>query len=198
VAEPASLRGLVLAGGHSRRLGQDKAAVRIGGATQLERSVQLLRSVVADVRVAIRPDQSGDALRRQFQCVTDVPGDFGPAAGVLSAHAAQPDSAWLVLACDMPSVTADLLHALVAARDSSRAATAFRAEADGAPEPLCALYEPATLAAFQRQVEAGGSTSLRHWLAAADAVLLDAPARGALASINRRDDLARLAGQDDC
>jgi molybdopterin-guanine dinucleotide biosynthesis protein A len=62
------------------------------------------------------------------------------------------------------------------------------------PEPLCAIYEPATLARFRDQVRAGGNSSPRDWLAMADTVLLAAPSRAALASINTPEDLERLSG----
>ena len=64
---------------------------------------------------------------------------------------------------------------------------------DGRPEPLCAIYEPATLARFQRQVAGGGNTSPRGWLEAGRPVLLQAPAVDQLDSINTREDLRRLA-----
>lgn len=192
-AAQAPLRGLVLAGGRSRRLGRDKAALAIGGASLLERTVALLGRVVPDVRVAVRPDQLADPLRRRFALLTDAFEGVGPAAGVLAAQGFDPAAAWLVLACDMPGVDASALNALVAARNPDRGATAFRAAADGLPEPLCAIYEPATLAHFRRQVEAGGHSGLRELLAGTNPVLLDAPGPEALVSVNTPGDMERLA-----
>jgi molybdopterin-guanine dinucleotide biosynthesis protein A len=57
---------------------------------------------------------------------------------------------------------------------------------------LCAIYEPATLARFRRQVDAGGSASPRDWLAAEGCLLLDAPGPDALESINTPRDLDSL------
>jgi len=99
-----------------------------------------------------------------------------------------------VVACDMPRVTGELLALLISRRDAGRAATAFRVPADGLPEPLCAIYEPATLARFRREVEAGGDPSPRAWLMAEHPVLVDAPDPDALTSINTPADLDRLLG----
>ena len=186
------LHGLVLAGGLSRRLGRDKAAILYQGQSLLVRTVQILGQVVVDVRVAVRPAQMTDVLRQQFAVIPDVDAGMGPAAGILAAHRQLPDAAWLVLACDMPRVTPELLGVLVARRDPRRAATAFRAAGDGLPEPLCAIYEPATLARFRSHVEAGGDPSPRRWLATAEPVLLDAPGPEALGSVNTPEDLQRL------
>lgn len=192
-AAPA-LHGLVLAGGRSQRLGRDKAGVIYQGETLLARAARVLGQVVGDVRVAVRPDQAADLLRQRFAIVLDVHEELGPAAGILAGHRLLPDVAWLVLACDMPRVTPAMLAMLVAQRNPRRSATAFRVAADGLPEPLCAIYEPATLARFRSQVEAGGNPGPRHWLAVAEPVLLDAPGVEALSSINTAQDLERLVG----
>ena len=57
------LRGLVLAGGTSRRMGRDKAAIVIDGQTLLQRAVSLLSHHVSDVFVSVRPDQQDDPAR---------------------------------------------------------------------------------------------------------------------------------------
>ncbi len=188
-----ALHGLVLAGGRSQRLGRDKASVLYQGETLLARAVRMLAAVAREVRVAVRPDQAADLQRRGFAIVLDACDGVGPAAGIVAAHRLAPDVAWLALACDMPRVTPAMLATLVAQRDPGRSAIAFRA-ADGLPEPLCAIYEPATLARFRRQVEAGGDPGPRHWLAGVAPVLLDAPEPGALSSINTPQDLERLGG----
>jgi molybdopterin-guanine dinucleotide biosynthesis protein A len=193
VAEPQPpLIGLVLAGGRSRRFGSDKALARYDGESLLSHVVAAVGSVLPDVRVAARPEQLQDATRRQFRLIADRYSDIGPAAGILAAHDAEPDAAWLVVACDMPRLDAATLAVLVAARDAAREATAYRASHDGLPEPLCAIYEPATLARFRRQVEQGGNPSSRAWLASADTVLIELPDAGALANVNTPEDLDRL------
>jgi len=195
VAEPsrlAPLYGLVLAGGRSTRLGRDKAAIQFNGESLLARAVREAGALSPIVRVAVRPGQISDPLRRAYELITDEGEGMGPAAGVLAAQRFAPDAAWLVLACDMPRLTPAVLRNLVARRDPGRGATAYRNAADGLPEPLCAIYEPATLARFRAHVEAGGGASLRQWLATADALLLDDPGEGALGSVNTAEDVATL------
>jgi molybdopterin-guanine dinucleotide biosynthesis protein A len=194
LAHPPPLRGLVLAGGRSERLGRDKAALVVAGETLLDRAVALVARVVGDVRIAVRADQAPEPLRQRHPQVLDVPGIGGPAAGILAAHRLAPDAAWLVLACDMARVDRALLERLVRSRDASRSATAFRNADDGKPEPLCAIYEPATLARFRRELEAGGASSPRGLLAASNPLLLDSPGADALGSINTPDDLVGLPG----
>jgi len=189
----APLRGLVLAGGDSRRMGADKAGLQLDGTTMLERAVAQLLTLISDVHVSVR---ARDPLREQFNCIEDTVAVRGPAAGILSAHRHYPQCAWLVLACDMPGVDAGVLEQLLAARSSAHAATCWQGE-DGQAEPLCAVYEPATLAAFLRAVAAGGSASPRDWLAQSEINLLSPPASGVLRSANTPEEWQQLRNGHD-
>jgi molybdopterin-guanine dinucleotide biosynthesis protein A len=184
----APLRGLVLSGGRSTRMQRDKALLDYAGQTQLERAVALLQQVTNDVRVSVRADQIHDPLRSRFAQVVDGSGVQGPAAGILAAQQADPAAAWLVLACDLPMLDAATLAALVAGRDPSRQATAFRSSHDGLPEPLCAIWEPASGPALLQFV-AGGRNCPRKFLLQHDTLLLDQPNPEALDNVNTPDEL---------
>ena len=185
------LLGLVLAGGRSERMGRDKASLKQDGTAFLERAYALLEPLASRVYVSARADQQDD-LRYRYPRLNDDLTDVGPAAGVLAAHAAFPEAAWLVIACDMPLLDHPVLEHLVSARDRAAGATAFVAPADGAPEPLCAIYEPATLAAFAEAVAAGGSPSLRRLLEGCEATLLRWPDERVLTNVNTPADLDRI------
>ncbi|MCC5794561.1 MAG: molybdenum cofactor guanylyltransferase [Chromatiales bacterium] len=190
----APLRAVILAGGQSRRFGRDKASIPLDGITLLERTFALAAGAGLPTVVAVRPDQLDDPLRVRLPCITDLPGVAGPAAGLLGAHLGLPSSAWLLLACDMPRLDAALLSMLLSGRDPGAAATAFTSPADGRPEPLCAIYEPATLARLAPRAMRQRPPSLRAWLEREPARLLAAPATDVLASANTPGELQRLAG----
>ena len=187
------LRGLVLAGGQSSRMGSDKAALRVGGRTLLARSVELLQPLTMSVHVAVRAEQADEQVRRKFALLFDVGPAQGPAAALVAAWMHDPDAAWLVLACDMPALERSALEALVTGRDPSRGATAWRSPEDDLPEPLCAIWEPATLARLAAAVRQAGNgvVSPRAILAAADPLLLDPARPAALNSVNTPADLRR-------
>jgi len=185
----APLHGLVLAGGRSTRMGRDKAALEYSGRSQLERAFALLDPLVSRAFVSVRADQGADPLRARFPQIVDAaPGLEGPAAGILSALRAHPAAAWLVLACDLPFLDAGTLQHLIARRDPTRIATAFRSSHDGLPEPLCAIYEPAALAGLEAFV-AGGRNCPRKFLIQTGALLLDQPRSEALDNVNTPTEL---------
>lgn len=193
----AALYGLVLAGGRSSRMGQDKAALEYHGRAQLARAFGLLEKLVARAFVSVRPDQTGDPLRARFAQIVDVAdGTEGPAAGIRAAQLAHPEAAWLVLACDLPWLDIATLQHLIARRDPARMATAFRSQHDGLPEPLCAIYEPAAAAALA-QFLATGRNCPRKLLINSDTLLLDQPNIKALDNVNTPQELAAALAQVD-
>jgi molybdopterin-guanine dinucleotide biosynthesis protein A len=179
----APLYGLVLAGGRSTRMKRDKAALAYHGATQLERAWALLEPWTKQRFISVRADQPDDALRARFPQIRDTLAAGGPAAGILAAQAAHPDAAWLVLACDLPFLGRETLAQLVARRDPTRVATAYRSAHDGLPEPLCAIWEPASHAMLAAAV-ASGRGCPRKFLIGAGPALLDPVDPVALDNVN--------------
>jgi molybdopterin-guanine dinucleotide biosynthesis protein A len=183
LATPA-LYGLVLAGGRSSRMGRDKAALTYGGETpQLARAMALIGQHVVRAFVSVRADQTDDPLRARYAQIVDTLHDIGPIAGLLAAQAAYPQAAWLVLACDLPLLDERTLTHLLRSRDQRRTATAYRSSHDGLPEPLCAIYEPASAAQLDAHF-AGGIICPRKFLKQADTLLIDEPDPHALDNIN--------------
>jgi molybdopterin-guanine dinucleotide biosynthesis protein A len=179
----AQLKGLVLSGGRSTRMRRDKAALSYAGENQLDRAVRLLKGQVGDVFVSVRPDQADDPVRARYPRIVDGAEVTGPMAGIFAAQAHDPSAAWLVLACDLPKLDAATLAALVKGRNPARQATAFRSSHDGLPEPLCAIYEPASAAAL-KAFTATGRDCPRKFLINGDTLLLEQPNPKALDNVN--------------
>ena len=180
----APLWGLVLAGGRSSRMQRDKAAIEYRpGESQLDAAARLLAPRVTKVFVSVRPDQRTDATRAAYAQIVDRGDVEGPIAGISAALDGHPDAAWLVLACDLPFLDARTLDTLIAARDPSGDATAFRSSHDGLPEPLCAIYEPRARQSVAAHI-AGGRNCPRKYLINARTRLLDQPNPRALDNVN--------------
>ncbi len=162
---------------------RDKAALSYQGKNQLDRAVNLLKSGVGQVFVSVRADQRADPLRARYPQVVDAHEGLGPIAGIAAAQALKPDAAWLVLACDLPFLDAGTVSHLIAHRDPTRTATAYRSSHDGLPEPLCAIYEPSSSAAILERIRAGKDCP-RKFLIQSDVLILEQPDPRALDNIN--------------
>jgi molybdopterin-guanine dinucleotide biosynthesis protein A len=193
----APLLGLVLAGGLSNRMGTDKATLEIAGVSLLERAVATLTQCVDQVFVSISALQATDTARSCYAVIEDRFEGIGPAAGILSAHLHAPKAAWLVIACDMPLLDVSSIRRLIRARVADQDATAWASADASVPEPLCAIYEPGTLAAFLDLVSVGGDPSPRAWLEAARTHLLPEPRPEVLDGTNTREEFALLSQRLD-
>jgi molybdenum cofactor guanylyltransferase len=183
----APIYALVLAGGRSTRMQRDKAALTYHGRTQLEWAVSLLQPHAQRVFVSVRPDQTSDPVRARFDQIVDTHENVGPIAGIMAAQAKHPHVAWLVLACDLPFLDNATLTHLIALRQPQRLATAYRSSHDGLPEPLCAIYEPASREALLAHV-AKGKDCPRKFLINSDVQLIDEPNPHALDNVNTPDE----------
>lgn len=181
----APVYGLVLAGGKSLRMHTDKAALSYHGRSQLTEAMRLVTALVQRAFVSVRADQVDDPLRAGFAQIIDREVNMGPIAGIMAAQAQFPDVAWLVVACDLPFLDARTLEHLLAARDAARAATAYVSSHDGLPEPLCAIYEPASGEALEAYLREGRQCP-RKFLLKGDVHLIAAPDARALDNINTR------------
>ncbi|NNM53719.1 MAG: bifunctional molybdenum cofactor guanylyltransferase MobA/molybdopterin-guanine dinucleotide biosynthesis adaptor protein MobB [Spirochaetales bacterium] len=146
--------GLVLTGGQSSRMGQDKANLDYGRGAQVQRTYDLLSTVCQEVYVSCRSDQRDLGARSGLPQIFDQFTGLGPLSGILSAFSQHPEAAWLVIACDLPNLEQSQLVKLLEGRNPYRFATAFAGD-DGWPEPLCALYEPKALPRLFQFLAAG-------------------------------------------
>lgn len=99
---------LILAGGRATRFGGiAKHALVVDGERIIDRQARLLRARVREVLVSARDDVSG------FRTVRDRLGE-GPLAGIAAGLGASDADRLLVIAGDMPYVTAELFDRLIA------------------------------------------------------------------------------------
>lgn len=181
-----ALFGLVLAGGLSTRMQADKAALAYGARPQLAEAYELVARHVDRAWISVRADQASEPLRASYPQVIDGDLGQGPIAGIVAAQSRHPEAAWLVVACDLPQLDDATLDDLVRQRDPGRVATAFTS-AHGLPEPLCAIYEPASRSAILAQV-ASGRNCPRKFLLSHDVILLAPRHARALDNANTPDD----------
>lgn len=149
-SKKAKLKGLILAGGMSTRMGVDKSKMNYHGKDQVQFIAELMQAQGLEVFVSCREDQKRDFLNAGYDVVTDKMQGVGPMAGMCSAWMQQSDAAWLAVAVDMPLINAEVLRQLIAGRDASQFATCFLNNEKQWPEPLFTIWEPR---AYQRMLQ---------------------------------------------
>ncbi len=150
--------GFAVAGGRSRRMGQDKALLPWGDTDLLGHALARLSGVVGEV--GILPGAERRYLDRGVAEHLDAAPDQGPLAGLLAALEGASGRAALLLGIDLPLVPSRLLEGLVALAGGSDAVVPVSPRG---PEPLCAVYGAACLEPVRRRVAAGDLKMTAFW-----------------------------------
>ena len=179
--------GLILSGGKSTRMGNDKGLIDYHGKPQREYLYELAVRFCDRVYFSIRKDQL-DSFAKGVKVIVDKDRYPGPFNGILSAHDQHPMVAWLVLACDLPLLNEKGLMELVGSRNTAKYATAFCSKHSGRPEPLIAIWELKALEVAKAHLETAGNLSPRAFLMNADIQLVVPSSEEQLYNANSKED----------
>lgn len=127
---------VILAGGESRRMGCDKAWIEVKGRPLLSRAVATVRRAGA-VEVFVSGRKDGNYAGVDCPVLFDLKAGCGPLAGIERALSVANSPLLLVLAVDLPKMTAAFLRKLISRCDES---TGVVPQWRGELEPLAAIY----------------------------------------------------------
>lgn len=186
------LRGLVLAGGKSERMGFDKTLIEFRGMPHRDYLLGLLKQAGIPSTLSVReePEEALDGV----DYLADRYREMGPYGAILSAFMHDPDAAWLVLASDLAMFDGEILSELVAARDPLKFATAFRSPVNGDPEPLVAIWEPSAYPWLLMRLSLGESCP-RAVLRSLPVHVIEANDAGKLVNVNTKEELERVKAE---
>ncbi len=138
------VQALILTGGKSTRMGTDKSMLEYHGQPQSEYLYEQLSRIFLHynkeqkgVYLSVRED-----INASRNIITDKFKDLGPFGGICSAFMENPNTAWFVIATDLPYVNRKMIHHLLKHRNPKKIATAFKGKDSEFPEPLITIWEP--------------------------------------------------------
>jgi molybdopterin-guanine dinucleotide biosynthesis protein A len=147
----------VVAGGRSRRMGQDKAARMLAARPLLAHMLDKLRALRLRVRVAgLRAPVNGVSV----EVIQDAHPDCGPLSGIETALHKSDADAVLLVGVDLPLVSAAFLEILLDRAERTGAAATIP-RVTGAPQPLCAIYRRVLLEPISEFLNAGDYKVMR-------------------------------------
>jgi len=148
---------LVMAGGESRRMGQDKANLILGGKSLLQTVAGTMEQIFPEVIVSVcqlRPAMN-------WLQVCDFPDHRGPLAG-LFAGLQKAETRWVfAVACDMPFIKPQVINCLSCYRNDVEAVVPL---VQGYPQPLAAFYAKENLAVVSEILHRSSKQSFRELL----------------------------------
>ncbi|MEO1145490.1 MAG: molybdenum cofactor guanylyltransferase [Cyanobacteria bacterium J06638_22] len=191
------LAAIVLAGGKSRRMGKDKALLKLGDETLLQRTCHIAAAVCETVSV-VTP--WGDRYRSELPpTITLIPEpaaegeqSAGPLMGFLHALPQQQAEWILLLACDLPRLQQSALERwrqdLATLPDTMLACVPHASQGW---EPLCGFYRRDCLESLEAFVE-GGDRSFQKWLEILPVQPIDIAGNAILFNCNTPEDWERV------
>ncbi|MFD2726331.1 molybdenum cofactor guanylyltransferase [Hyunsoonleella rubra] len=138
MTDKINITGIILAGGKSSRMGSDKGLLKLNEKPFVQYSIDALKPLVSEILiVSDNTDYDVFGLKR----IEDEIKDAGPVSGIYSGLEASKTDYNLVLSCDIPMISAEVLKLLVNAIESTT--EIIQAESDGKSMPLIAIYRSA-------------------------------------------------------
>ena len=191
--DSTDLSVVILAGGQSRRMGFNKALLKVGGRPL----IQILSDRMCRLtdRVLI---SSNDPESYRFLDIPVVPDRFtghGPLAGLHATMLYQNTSLYVLLACDLPNLPISLLQRMLSLSEGFDAA--IPRSSDGLAHPLCAVYRRTCLPYIEQALKKGEKKFIEIFIHNALSVKWISPKEGQysetdLANINTPEDLHML------
>jgi molybdenum cofactor guanylyltransferase len=153
----ANCTAVIMAGGNSRRMGQDKANLVLGERTLLQSVAATLQPLFAEVVISVRQPRPEIDLPQ----VCDDPAYSGPLAG-LAATLERATTPWIfIVACDMPFITPVVIDYLALQRAEYQAVVPV---VGGHPQPMAAFYAKSCLDEVRACLHGKGKHSFRALL----------------------------------
>ncbi len=142
----AGITGIILAGGKSSRMGQDKGLMPLNGKPMIQHIIDPMAKICGRILIVTSNPMYG---MFGFELVADEAPDYGPVMGILSGLRQSKTERNLVLSCDTPYVTFNLLKELVLKADDAEVVVANSGQEI---HPLIATYNISCIPTFAKAV----------------------------------------------
>ncbi len=188
----SEVAGVLLAGGKSRRMGEDKRHLVVGEQTLIERGLAVLQSIFCEVLVVIAQDSP--PLSIDARVVRDLVPDCGSLGGLYTGLTQATAPYIFVVACDMPFLNQTVMTQFTSRRETADIVMARLADR---LHPMHALYSKRCLPALEEMIRARqfkiqevvSHSSLRvHYVTEADLLTID-PSGHSFYNVNTMADL---------
>lgn len=144
------ISGIILAGGKSTRMGQDKTLITFNHETLVERTVKELKKVTDEIIIA-----SNDTHKYNLPGIIEVPDIYpgmGPLGGLHAGLIKAKNEYAFVVSCDLPLFSAQLASLLLERRWGYDVVVPGT---EGSFEPLCAVYSKNCIGVIEKNILSG-------------------------------------------
>ncbi len=155
------MKGIVLMGGLSRRMGTDKAFLLWAGKPLYRHVADKMWTFCDEIYLSVNSTQK-EKHSFDYPLITDFVSDEGPISAIISCHRTLRD-VLLVMACDMPFVTQDEILSLIDAQNLGNNCSLYYNARRAQYEPMLSIWDPGMLDNLEAYFVNGGR-SLQRFL----------------------------------
>jgi len=174
---------VVLAGGKSSRMGEDKSLMRLEGRTLIERVVEQLHPLLDEVVIGANDTEKLEFLK--LRVIADEITDHGPLMGLVSCLFQSRFDLNFVTGCDIPEMNQGLIEKMIT--EAGGVDAVVPRSQDGRVEPLFAIYRKSVVEPA-RALLAAGKRKMTDLLARARVKYVDMPAGDWCRNLNTMED----------
>lgn len=186
------LVGVVLCGGKSSRMGQDKGLLQFYDRPQWQEVYYLLKPLCDKVVISLNPKQANNwEIDSSHSLVIDktIYQHHGPMTGLMSVIDEYPDQPIFLVACDYPFLRSEHLLTLVNHHSHDYEVVCY--ENKGYPEPLVTILEASAIEKIQYFYRAGNDSILK-FIRSANAKMVKCENPAMLTNVNTAEEFAQF------
>jgi len=141
------ITGVILAGGKNSRMGSEKGLLSVDGDRIIERIIHVIEPLVDEIFI-ISNTENYNYLG--LSVYSDIVGDCGPLGGIYTALKNSKTEYNLIIACDMPFLSTNVLNYLISHTGSNQIIVPHF---EGNLEPLCAIYHSSCTSRIMEHIQ---------------------------------------------
>ena len=185
-----SITGVVLSGGESSRMGEDKSIMLIGEQAMIKYSLEALKPFCKEVFISTNKEGHKSF---QYPTISDEYKKIGPIAGIHSALKNANTDFVMILPCDSPMVKKEFVKFLIL--QIKQNTKAIVPKYDNNLEPLFAIYHQSILPIVELQIKSK-DYKLVNLLSKVDVETIEVKDRSCFVNINTPEDYKEIVKTD--
>ncbi len=186
--------GIILAGGKSSRMGEDKGLLLLNGVPMVQHLIHLFEELKIPTIII-----ANNSEYKQFNLpiFNDIVEEKGPAGGILTGLTHSPTEKNIIVSCDSPFVTKELILFLIKSHQENQVTIPFY---QNRIHPLIGIYEKSARRIIQSCIERK-QLKIRFILEELNTRQIEIPEHIAqngksLTNINTKEELNQLKNED--
>ena len=181
------LKALILVGGKSTRMGEPKHLLEREGKPNYQFLIDIVRSCGLKSHISCNQTQAA-SLESEHPLIVDQYNCVGPIGGIASAFMEEPETSWLVIACDLLNLNKGAITSLVEAVDEASDVVTYQKKGSSFLEATLSIYRPTAAKHIHNAVNSG-EYRLQKLLGKCEVKIIEVYDLGFLKNANRRSDL---------